>query len=477
VHSGDGRTIFTAQSAIVASTGLLQAIDDVVERTRRRLGRPPGTDASPRPLPDYTTASLPALRLYAGGLQAAARQDFVGAIDSYRQAVTIDSTFALAWTALGRALALANRPLEADGAFAAALRHARHLTDREQMIVRAAALRARGFPDSAIDVRGAWIGAHPDDVEQMRTQLYDLLTRSRRVEAVALGEALTRRDSTDENVLYNLALAYDGDDPATRRRAVATYARALRLDPTQRRNPMLPQLFGGLLARAQMYDSAASFLQSFAPVDVRLHGRAMRALGQMELMRGQPLAAVVPFERAIAAGRALGDTLSWVRARLWLANTLYEVGDTVRARAHVDTLLREAAWLHEPPVQYWIGVLLARVGRLDDADAVLRALERASVPTSRVHSADRVLLAAEIATGRGQARRVLPTLAEAMRGDSSAISLETLAWTSLQAGDTLAARTWGRAIFERTPGFGFEGWLARDRARAWMDRLGADERR
>ncbi len=476
VRTSDGATVSSAQSAIVAPAGLLSAIDDVVQRTRRQLPDR-GRTAAPRALPDYTTASLAALRLYAQGAQAFDRNDPVSALEYYRQSVATDSTFALAWTALGRVLSFANRPMAADSAFAAALRHSAHLTERERMIVRAAAFRARGFADSAIAVRAAWIAAHPDDVEQLRVQLYDLISASRNVEAVALGEALVRRDSTNENVLYNLALAYRADDLPTRRRAAETYARGLRLDPTHRRNPMLPQLFGGLLARAQMYDSAARFLESFGPEDQRVYGRAMRAYGQMELLRNQPRAAIVPFERAISAGQAMHDTLTWVRARLWLANTLAAAGESDRARAHADTLAKEATWLHEPPIQYWIGLHLSRLGRVNDAQSVLKALERSMVATSRVHAADQALLKAEIATALGRATSVLPTLQGAMRGDSTAISLETVAWASLQSGDSATARTLAPAILGARDSFGFEGWLAMERTKAWSARLGTETRR
>lgn len=477
VRANDGGAIASVQSAVVTSAQLLRAIDDVVYRVRGELAGQRVAREPVRPLPDYTTASLQALRLFAQGTQSLDAKDYIEAIESFRSAVQVDSTFALAWTALGRVLTLANRPLDADSAYASALRHASHLTAREQMIVRAAALRARGLADSAIALRAQWIAAHPDDVEQMRAQVFELLTRSRRSEAVALGESLMRQDSTDENVLLNVAMAYDGDDLDTRHRAVAVFARALTLDTTQLRNPMLPQLYGGLLARAQMYDSASRFFDTFGPGNTRMYGRAMRARGQMEMLRQRPDAAITPFERAIAAGREMQDTLSWVRTRIWMASALYGVRDSARARAHTDTLVREAALLHEPQVQYWIGLHLSRLGRLADADAVLRALARTRVPTSRVHAADYALLAAEIAAARGQAKAVLPTLAQAMVNDSSAISVETLAWVALQAGDTVAARSHANTLFERSPGFGFEGWLARDRARVWLAQLGSESRR
>jgi DNA-binding SARP family transcriptional activator/Flp pilus assembly protein TadD len=471
VQTRDGSALLSIQSEAVPARELLAALDDVVRRAGRRLGGTRVLDEPDRALPEYTTASLEALRALAQGTRDFNRNEYAGAIAAYQQAVRLDSTFALGWTALGRVLALANRPQDADSAFTVALRHAARLTPRERVLVTAAALRVRGLGDSAIVVRAAWLHTHPDDLELLRSQVFDLLTRGRRVEAVTLAEQYLQRDSTDEAVWINLALAYDGEDLATRRQALRAFSRALVLDSTQRRSLMLPQQYGGLLVRAQLYDSAARFFRTIGGTDVRMRGRAMRALGQMELLRSRPDSAVPAFVAAIEDGRTLADTLTWVRSRLWLATTLLTVGDSGRARWQLDTLGREATWLREPQVQYWIGLQLARVGRVADASAVLRALERVALPTSRVHTADRTLLAAEIATARGRARQVLPSLGEAVLLDSSAISLETLAWVTLQAGDTADARDRARVIFERQPGFGFEGWLARDRATLWLNAL------
>ncbi len=467
VKATDGSTLATMQSDVVPADALLTALDGVVRTARRRFGGSRLEAQQAAPLPDYTTASLEALRAYAVGARAVARQDNEGAFLAYRQAVAIDSTFALAWTALGRSLAFNNRPQAADSAFAMALRFQSHLSPRERVMVRAAALKASGFADSAVVLRAAWLRTVPDDRDMQRAQIFDLISISRRGDAAALAERYVQRDSLDETVWINLAQAYEGEDVPTRRRAVTAFARAVALDSSQWQNPMFPQLYGGLLVRAQLFDSATRFLHAFDTRGPRMRGRAMRALGQMELMRAQPKAAMAPLAAAVTDGKAMHDTLSWARARLWLATAHQAAGDSGAARAHFDTLATEATWLHEPQVQYWIGLQLTRLGRLADGAAVLRALERTMLPTSRVHAADRDLLKAELATARGQAATVLPGLKAAMLADSSAISLETLGWVALQAGDQATAQMAATTIFERVPGFGFEGWLARDRARLW----------
>ncbi len=467
VKSSDGLAALTVQSPVVEERDLLGALDEVVRKVRSKLGDSRMELRSTPPLPEYTTASLDALRAYAQGTMAFNRQQYDVASVAYRQAAQIDTSFALAWTALGRALSLYNQPQAADSAFAAALRQQRHLTPRERMLVRTAAFTARGFADSALALRAAWLQARPDDREVLRSQIFELLVVSRRADAVALAESYVKQDSLDEVVWINLSQSYQGEDRDTRRRAVAAYSRAIALDSTTWQNPMFPQLYGGLLARAQLYDSAQRFFHAFDARGPRLQGRAMRALGQMELMRGQPKDAMAPLRVAIQDAKAMADTLSWVRARLWLIAAHAYVGDSVAVRRHLDTLAGEAAFIREPQVLYWMGVQLTRAGRLRDGETVLRAIERVAVPSSKVHAANRTLLQAELAVGRGRAGAVLPGLRAAMLADSSAISLETWGWVALQAGDRETARDAQTAIFERVPGFGFEGWLARDRAQRW----------
>ena len=133
--------------------------------------------------------------------------------------------------------------------------------------------------------------------------------------------------------------------------------------------------------------------------------------------------------------------------------------------------------LREPPVQYWIGMYVARLGRVNDAAAALRALERVMVPGNQVHVANRGLLTAEIATARGQAHRALPALGETLRDGWSPIDLETVAWTALQAEDTATAREQARVILGRNIPLGSEGWLAQERTRGWSQRLAGETRR
>jgi hypothetical protein len=138
---------------------------------------------------------------------------------------------------------------------------------------------------------------------------------------------------------------------------------------------------------------------------------------------------------------------------------------------------REVRMLREPPVQYWIGMYVARLGRVNDAAAALRALERVMVPGNQVHVANRGLLTAEIATARGQAHRALPALGETLRDGWSPIDLETVAWTALQAEDTATEREQARVILGWDVPLGSEGWLAQERTRGWSQRLAGETRR
>ncbi|MBY0492503.1 MAG: hypothetical protein K2R93_21890 [Gemmatimonadaceae bacterium] len=471
VRPGDGTVLATVQSDAVAPTELMGALDAVIRSALRKLGGAREATRQ-RPLPEYTTTSLEALQAFAEGARAFNADRTLPAIDAYRQAVALDSTFALAWNALGRALAFNNNPQGADSAFRRAERYLDRLSDREQTIVRASVARARGVLDSAIAVRGRWLATHPDDAEMLRAQAYDLLTRGRKAEAVRIAEAYVQRDSLDEIVWTNLALSYEADDPLTRQKAVAAFGRAVALDTNIRYGPLFTQRYGDLLVRAQMYDSAERTFRWYADKTPVLRARAARSLGQLELWRGRPAAAIAPLREAVAHSRVAFDTLGRVRSRLWLASALQLSGQPSAEAVQLDTLVQEAPLVREPVVLYWVGLSLARQGRLADAQRVLQGLTRRVVSSSVAHGAARDLLAAEIAAARGDAARVLPTLAATAQVDSSDVTYETLAWVTLQAGDTSAARAQALALVQHKPAFGFEGWLARGRAQAWLSQIG-----
>ena len=115
---------------------VLRAVDDLTRRLRGKIGESLRDVRASRPLEQVTTPSLEALRIYA---RAARLLDTGGdpleAATALREAIRIDTTFAMAYRKLGVALNNAGMPaIQVDSALEMAYRHRDHLTEWERLM-------------------------------------------------------------------------------------------------------------------------------------------------------------------------------------------------------------------------------------------------------------------------------------------------------------------------------------------------------
>ena len=175
-----------------------------------------------------TTNSVDAYREYVTGVDALRRAEGRAAIDAFKRAVTIDSSFALAWARLGLALAVWDMRTAVDprGAAYAALDHATslggRLPPREERMVRAlqAAFRGRtviaqSIIDSAIAVDSSELELREyRGVLELRDRLLlDTLARNPRLRgswnhAAALLKDVIERDPGRGSAYNWLAIIY-----------------------------------------------------------------------------------------------------------------------------------------------------------------------------------------------------------------------------------------------------------------------------
>ena len=126
--SGDELASFRATAD--APKDLIQAIERVSRQLRGKIGESLSAVRANPPLASVTTASVEALRLYAAGVRAnAVEGDFDKAIVLQREAIRIDTSFAMAYLKLAGALDNGRRsPEAADSARISAYRHRERLS-------------------------------------------------------------------------------------------------------------------------------------------------------------------------------------------------------------------------------------------------------------------------------------------------------------------------------------------------------------
>jgi tetratricopeptide (TPR) repeat protein len=136
VTADSARELALFQETANGPQDILQAIDKLTRRLREKIGESLKDVRVSPPLEQVTTPSLEALRIYA---EAARSIDMGGnplaASERLREAVRIDSTFAMAWRKLGVALSNSGLPrVQVDSALANAYRFRDRLTERERLL-------------------------------------------------------------------------------------------------------------------------------------------------------------------------------------------------------------------------------------------------------------------------------------------------------------------------------------------------------
>jgi tetratricopeptide (TPR) repeat protein/tRNA A-37 threonylcarbamoyl transferase component Bud32 len=134
VTADSARELALFQETADGPQELLQSIDKLTRKLRERIGESLKDVRVSPPLEQVTTGSLEALRIYA---EAARMIDMGGspivAAERLREAVRLDSTFAMAWRKLGVALNNSNLPrASVDSALGMAYHFRDRLTERER---------------------------------------------------------------------------------------------------------------------------------------------------------------------------------------------------------------------------------------------------------------------------------------------------------------------------------------------------------
>ena len=194
VAANDGQVLTAVRETAADPGALLGAIDRLSSKLRERIGESLVTIREKQPLEQVTTASLPALRKYSEALRLEEQDRLDEAIPMIREAVALDTGFAMAWRKL--AVMLGNTGQSPSEQTAAATR-AYAMRDRLPELERSLAV---GFYFTFVEydparVAGAYRSAlaiDPDNLVSLNN-LSGLLMRQRRwSEAESLAVRATR---------------------------------------------------------------------------------------------------------------------------------------------------------------------------------------------------------------------------------------------------------------------------------------------
>ena len=386
VAASDGVVLAPARASAPDDASLLGAIDEVSTRLRERIGESYTSLRGTPSLAHVTTQSLAALRKYTESVDAAYRdEDLEAAVRLLEEAVALDSTFALAWRALGVTYRNIGGNWErAAEAQEAAYRHRDRLTEQERYLVE---------------------GTYHSD-----------LTRDRD-KAIAAYESILRLDPDNSQALNNIGVNYWRQ--ADFEKALSWYRRAL-LAAKGERSLHIANM-GIVHANLGNLDSASVWyarLDSFPPnmlyedwranflwltgdegafrtelerlsdesTGERGRERAARALEDLEILHGKVQSVIEESERSADQERANGDADAAVRSLrnvAWLHLEVLE--DTTAAVEMADGLIEwidsDTSSIEDPPLGSLASLMFA-AGRVEQGRA-LAERNWAEVPEQR----------------------------------------------------------------------------------------------
>jgi eukaryotic-like serine/threonine-protein kinase len=187
--SQDGAVLDAFRETARDSTQLIDAVDRMSNRMRARIGESLKTIRGSAPLSRVSTNSLPALRRYSDGVEVSRTTgDVFRAIDLYEQAIGLDSTFAMAWHALG--INLSNAGVRRDdmlNAFRLAYQLRDRLPERERLrAVASYETQVTGNLRAAADAYRSLLAIDADDAASRNNLALTLRRLRRNEEAEAL---------------------------------------------------------------------------------------------------------------------------------------------------------------------------------------------------------------------------------------------------------------------------------------------------
>lgn len=455
-----GRSMASFRSTASGPDDVIGAIDRLSQDVREKSGESLRKIRAGEPLEAVTTASLPALRLYAESDQALDSGEDDRAIELLGQALALDSAFAMAWRRLS--VVYNNTGVNPEGRVEAATQaydHRNRLTERERYLAEA------NYYSTVAQDRARTIAAYqnvlrvaPDE----RSALNNLANEYQAIEDYARADSLYRR-------------AVDGPGRSTtafqnlvrNRFAMGRFPEAA--DVLKEYEAAYPNDAGMwewrfwtafLLGDMEEAVSHAEPVASDPGEPPYVRANALDHLGQVAYWQGRLDDGRRYFLEAERVGAQVGPGFAWVR-RLWTGYSEAVVGDPQWALSHVRDGMRDGTFDSMAPLErnhYFTGLNLALGGDKAGVAAVRKDLE-ASVPAERRGVEDRldmerigILVRAASGERDGVVEALDANITEYGCGPGRCYMAER-AWLAEQVGDSAEAVRFHEAVRQR--GFNF----------------------
>ncbi len=444
---------------------VLDAVGRMATKIRRDLGEPLlATWKGDRPLPQVTTASLQALKLYADGLDFWMKGQYDAGVRAWRSALEADPDFAMAHAAVGNAMYsfVYNNPVDGKVHYDKALQLSERTTERERLFIQAKYADALNHFSDAAQLFELYLKSYPDDW-RVRSSLADLYrTNDRPQEAIAQFKEVLRLSPSSAGAYINRATCYDALGQFAE--ALRDWEEAFKLEPSWITNGNLNHEYGITLIQAGNEAKAREIFEK-ALVSPDLRPRGLRSFAYLDLLHGRYREAKPRLQEALLLDTVRKATLSELREHGLLAMVQEGLGNRASRIHELDLALPLLFTLPDKGrPALWLGVAYARSGVVAKAAQILEVVKPHADVNNPVQASDVHLLEGEVELARGNKDHALELLLLADREKSSGLTLASLARAYLLTGDTELAIRWNETFLDKKPSpIGWEpqqDWIA-----------------
>ena len=355
---------------------MFDMVDDLTAQLLSGLSG--GAAARVRRIAGVTTESLPALKAFLEGEEEFRRGQFGPSVESFRRAVSEDSTFALAYYRLSLVAEWNLEDRLSREMAEKAVQYADRLADRDRRLLEAFLIRRRGDNLTAAEAYRSILGAHPDEMEawldlaEVQFHSYPLYGRSF-TDATESLERVLELDPDHSTALIHLARlrAYQGDVEGLEDIA----ARFVALNPDPARTLEVEALWAYGSADEARIEEVEAGLPQANEVAVSLAVWAASVYCR-DPRSGERVTATLVRPNRSPEARKLGQA--------WLANFAAARGEWAEAQARLSVLegMDAKTALEYEAILATMPLSPTSESELRDLAARLEALDPATVPTS-----------------------------------------------------------------------------------------------
>jgi len=431
-----GETIRSTQVKANGKDEVLDALDELATYVRKDLGESlQKVHLNTVPLQRATTNSLEALKYQSNADIASGEGQGDEAEEMLLKAIELDPDFALAHADLAALYYWSNRREKGEEHISIALNLLDRLTEYERLWIEAAAESYRGNREEAAVKWGTYLNKYPDSYAGWFRLAYDYLLANQYQKSIsAFTRALEIFNDDDPNIIINIASCYGALDEYEK--AIDNYLLAFKLAPYDLTTPNLNHEFGFTYVEMGEFQRAREVFDKMSSEGDLKNARGIRSQALLSMYLGKYNEAMDQIHESIVIQNSLGNGLSELRDRLYLAKMLQKKEKTEECVTQLDHCFELVFESVTDPWWYFIlGKMIARNGEMEKAELLLDEILKRTNKGNRSDEAAYNILKGEIELFKGNFTKSREFLEKGTTLRRDAYTLESLANYYFQAGD------------------------------------------